>query len=117
MLIIIGPYWLDARDSASGSRRLDTPDDWVRQEVEEGLRHPVSVLIPVLVDGAHMPGKNDLPASIQALSDLQAFRLHGDDLLREVDKLIEGIGQGRLSPPRPAGAPGTDVLPPAPGAS
>ena len=110
MLVIIGPYWLDARDAKSGGRRLDEPDDWVRQEVEEGLRHSVAVVIPVLVDGARMPGKNDLPPSIQALSDLQAFPLPGDDLAREVDALIEGIEQGRLSPPRPAGAPAADVV-------
>ena len=115
VLVIIGPYWLDARDAKSGGRRLDEPDDWVRQEVEEGLRHSVAVVIPVLVDGARMPGKNDLPPSIQALSDLQAFPLPGDDLAREVDALIEGIGQGRLSPPRPAGAPAADVVPLTPG--
>jgi hypothetical protein len=34
MLVIIGPYWLAARDPASGSQRLDDPGDWVRREVE-----------------------------------------------------------------------------------
>jgi CHASE2 domain-containing sensor protein len=115
MLVIIGPYWLTARDAKSAGRRLDMPDDWVREEVEEGLRNSIAVVIPILVDGACMPGKNELPPSIQALSDLQAFPLAGDDLPREVDALIEGIGQGRLSPPRPAGAPAPDVVPLGPG--
>ena len=115
MLVIIGPYWLDARGATSDRRRLDEPDDWVRQEVEEGLRHSEAAVIPVLVDGAHMPAKNDLPAGIQALSDLQAFELPGDDLTREVDNLIDEIGQGRLSPPRPAETPPADVLPLTPG--
>ena len=78
-------------------------------------RNSIAVVIPILVDGACMPGKNELPPSIQALSDLQAFPLAGDDLPREVDALIEGIGQGRLSPPRPAGAPAPDVVPLGPG--
>ena len=108
MLVIIGPYWLEARGAKSGSRRLDEPDDWVRQEVEEGLRNAIAVVIPVLVDGAAMPGKSDLPPSIQALSDRQAFPLPGIDLPQEVDALIEGIGQGRLSPARPAEAPVSD---------
>jgi CHASE2 domain-containing sensor protein len=115
MLVIIGPYWLEARGAKSGGRRLDEPDDWVRQEVEEGLRNAIAVVIPVLVDGATMPGKNDLPPSIQALSDRQAFPLPGNDLPREVDALIEGIGQGRLSPARPAEAPATDIAPLTPG--
>lgn len=116
MLVLIGPYWLDARDATSSRRRLDEPDDWVRLEVEEGLRNTKAVVIPVLFDGADMPGKTGLPASIQALSDLQAFRLSGDDTTGEVDALIEGVGQGRLSPPRPAAIPATDVVPLAPGA-
>jgi CHASE2 domain-containing sensor protein len=111
MLVIIGPYWLDGPNSESGGRRLDDPNDWVRQEVEEGLRHAIAVVIPVLVDGAHMPAKNNLPPSIQALSDLQAFPLPGNDLPREVDTLIEGIQQGRLSPPRPAGPRAAHVVP------
>lgn len=105
MLVIIGPYWLNVRDGESGGRRLDQPGDWVRQEVEEGLRNDEALVVPVLVDGASVPSKVDLPPSIQALSDRQAFRLAGDDVPREIDALIERIGQGRLVPPRPVGAP------------
>jgi CHASE2 domain-containing sensor protein len=105
MLVIIGPYWLNVRDDDSGERRLDQPGDWVRQEVEEGLRNDKALVVPLLVDGASVPSKADLPPSIQALSDRQAFRLAGDDVPREVDALIERIGQGRLVPPRPVGAP------------
>jgi TIR domain len=61
MLVIIGPYWLAARDPGSGSRRLDDPEDWVRREVEAGLARPEAAVIPVLVDGATMPGDSDLP--------------------------------------------------------
>ena len=64
MLIIIGPYWLDARDSVSGSRRLDAPDDWVRQEVEEGLRHPSQSSSPSWSTGRTCRGRTTCrPAS------------------------------------------------------
>ena len=92
MLVIIGPYWLNVRDGESGERRLDQPDDKAH-------------IIPVLVDGASVPSPADLPSSIQSLSDRQAFRLAGDVVPREVDALIEQIGQGRLIPPRPVGQP------------
>jgi len=105
MLVIIGPYWLNVRDGEPGERGLDQPGDWIRQEIEEGLRNDKALVIPVLVDGANVPSKADLPPSIQALSDRQAFRLAGDDVPREIDALIERIGQGRLVPPRPAEAP------------
>ena len=111
MLVIIGPHWLDARDAKSGERRLDQPGDWVRQEVEEGLRNDKAVVVPVLVDDAHAPRRGELPLSIQALADRQAFRLVGDDLTQEADALISKIGEGQLSPPRPAGAPPGGAIP------
>jgi CHASE2 domain-containing sensor protein len=115
MLVIIGPYWLQTPDAASGARRLDNPDDWVRQEVEEGLANSEAVVIPVLVDGARVPANDELPPSIRALSARQAFPLPGDNLPQEVDTLVEGIEQGRLSPPRSAGAPAGRALPLIPG--
>jgi CHASE2 domain-containing sensor protein len=105
MLVIIGPHWLDAGGAKPGERRLDQPGDWVRQEVEEGLRNDTMLVVPVLVDGASVPGQAVLPPSIRALSERQAFRVAGDDIPGEVKGLIEQIGQRRLLPPRPAGAP------------
>lgn len=105
MLVIISPYWLTARDPGSGLRRLDDPKDWVRQEVEAGLARPEVAVIPVLVDGAAMPGDSDLPPSLRSLSDRNAFVLTGASLDQEVDTLIDGIRRGQLSPLRRAGAP------------
>jgi CHASE2 domain-containing sensor protein len=104
MLVIIGPYWLEARDSASGSRRLDDPKDWVRREVEGGLARPEVAVIPVLVDGATMPADSDLPPSLRSLRDRNAFILTGASFDQEVDALVDGIRRGQLSPLRRAGA-------------
>jgi CHASE2 domain-containing sensor protein len=102
MLVIIGPYWLEARDQASGTRRLDDPEDWVRREVEGGLARPEVAVIPVLVDGAAMPAATDWPPGLRSLSDRNAFVLTGVNLEREVDALIDGIRRGQLSPLRRA---------------
>jgi len=104
MLVIVGRYWLAAPNAASGSRRLDDPADWVRREVEAGLARPEAAIIPVLVDGAAMPRRGDLPTSLQPLCDRQAFLLPGNNLDREVDTLIDGIRCGQLAPLRLAGA-------------
>jgi CHASE2 domain-containing sensor protein len=109
MLVIIGPYWLGAPDQASGLRRLDDPEDWVRREVEAGLARPEVAVIPVLVDGATMPADSDLPPSLGLLSDREAFVLAGVNLEQEVDALLDGIRRGQLSPLRHAG----DRQPPA----
>jgi hypothetical protein len=111
MFVIIGPYWLTAQHSASGLRRLDDLGDWVRREVEAGLSRPEAAVIPVLTDGATMPGADDLPASLRSLCDRNAFVLTGKNFPEEVDALIEGIRRGQLSPLRRAGPgqPLTDV--------
>ena len=53
-LTVIGPSWLDAKDETAG-RRINRPDDFIAVETATALAHNIPV-IPVLVDGAHMPG-------------------------------------------------------------
>jgi hypothetical protein len=53
MLVLIGPNWLTARDDA-GRRRLHSPADFVRIEVEAALRYGKRV-IPVLEKRTEMP--------------------------------------------------------------
>lgn len=73
MPVVIGPTWLSVTDDG-GIRRLDTPDDWVRQEIELALKNKLYV-IPVLLNGAAMPSKGELPQSIQELSEINACHL------------------------------------------
>jgi hypothetical protein len=68
MLAITRPNWVDARDEKTGSRRIDDPEDWVRLEIERALARNIPV-IPVLVAGAALPSKSDLPQSLQPLLD------------------------------------------------
>ena len=103
LLVIMGPHWLAAQDAASGARRLDNRDNWVRREVEEGLGRPEIAVIPVLTDGATMPDRDDMPQPLRSLCDREAFVLAGADLDEEVDKLVGGIRRGQLRPLRRAG--------------
>ena len=72
-LVVIGPSWLTAK-GASGQRRLDERNDYVRREIESALRAGVEV-IPVLVDGAKPPRRNKLPESIRALAVHNAYEV------------------------------------------
>jgi hypothetical protein len=91
LLVVIGRDWLSARDPESFQRRIDQPGDWVRLEVETGLAMD-KVLIPVLVDGAHLPANaGHLPASIRELLKKQARDIPHKDAETAVGLLVEQI--------------------------
>jgi TIR domain len=128
VLAIIGPGWLDARDR-EGERRIDKPDDWVRLEIERALARDGVEVIPVLVDGARLPPREELPESLLALRRRNAFELsdrrwdydvgvlgqHLDGLLRGTSALhARPVGP----PPTPAATPTAAATPaPAPAAA
>ena len=71
LLAVIGPRWIEAVD-ASGRRRIDDPDDFVRREIVSGLAK-CAIVTPVLVHGAAMPRSTRLPEPLQALVRRQAI--------------------------------------------
>lgn len=89
MLAIIGPDWLDAK-GADGKRRLDAPDDFVRQEIETALQAHVPV-IPVLVEDAEMPARERLPKSIGDLWRVNAVELTESRWRFDTDTLIRTL--------------------------
>jgi len=105
VVVVIGSKWLNVVDR-KGRRRLDVPDDWVRHEVAESLRRPGVRLFPVLLDHADMPGLDDLPEDLQALTRRQAFPLTvrhwGKDLAELVEHLQRVPGLDSRSEVRPS---------------
>jgi Flp pilus assembly protein TadD len=97
VLVVIGPRWTLLVDR-SGARRLDSPNDFVRLEVEASLGRNIPV-VPVLVQGATMPRVEDLPASLAPLVTRQAASLdHAefhDDAERLCDRLEAVMGSGK----------------------
>lgn len=101
MLVLIGPKWLDICD-AQGRRRLDNPNDWIRQEIGTALRRGIRV-VPVLIDGAALPDEASLSDELKPLVRRQALELADTrwrgDLQRLVDTLAKLPGLQR----QPAG--------------
>ena len=95
MLVVIGPRWTSQR-APDGTRRLDDPNDFVRLEVETALGSGIRV-VPVLVQGATLPRKEDLPASLAPLVTRQTAVLDyaefHDDVERLCDRLAPLIGR------------------------
>jgi hypothetical protein len=116
LIAIIGPHWLTMRDE-EGSRRLDAPRDYVRLEIEAALKRNVRV-IPALVEGADMPGSEDLPPDLTELAtrncvqlgDGVRWRYDVEGLMRALERLRSTATEEVVPPPRggrkarPAGA-------------
>lgn len=71
MLVLIGHNWLEAKDAKTGRRRLDDKNDYVRMEIRQALSQNIPV-IPVLIGGASLPEKRDLPTDIRSFLEFQA---------------------------------------------
>jgi hypothetical protein len=87
LLALIGDEWLTMTDE-HGKRRLDDPDDFVRLEIEAALARKVR-LIPILVDGARMPGGDELPPSLAPLARRQALELSPSRFDFDTSRLLE----------------------------
>jgi len=99
---VIGKTWLTARN-ADGTRRLDDPNDFVRQEISAALRRDVRV-IPVLVDGARMPAEADLPEGLKSLARRQAHELSDSRWDYDMGRLASTVEEtlGPQPKPKPA---------------
>jgi TIR domain len=126
LLALIGQEWVSAADE-HGGRRLDDPDDFVRLEIEAALARRVRV-IPILVDGATMPRREEMPPSLAPLSRRQALELSATQftfdtsrLLRAIEKTLVDVRTAQTEPASPERSTPTrrqrvppDALPPPP---
>lgn len=98
-LVLIGPQWLTITDE-SGARRLDGPQDRVRQEIEMALRTNI-IIVPALTQQATMPRESELPPAIGPLAYRNSRVVRPDpDYERDIQALIHDIAQYLPAPPR-----------------
>ena len=100
LLAVIGPSWLTTTDE-QGRRRLDDQDDIVRLEIEAALARGVRV-IPILVEGAVMPGRQDLPESLADLARRNALLIRHESFRSDAGRLVAAIE--RILAPAPGTA-------------
>jgi len=113
ILAIIGKSWSGPR-RGRGSRIMDE-DDWVRLEVETALTKQIAVF-PILVGGAELPTRQQLPEALAPLLRRNAvpvdsgrdFHPHMNRLIAELERTF-GEGLAPADPDPPAASP--DVAP------
>jgi hypothetical protein len=89
ILAVIGREWVHAVDR-DGRRRLDDPEDFVRNELRTALKLQ-KLLVPVLVGGAKVPSSTELPTDIAALSNHHAVSLDDKTWARDVSLLTKRL--------------------------
>ncbi|MEJ8848210.1 toll/interleukin-1 receptor domain-containing protein [Variovorax rhizosphaerae] len=73
VLVVIGRGWGDIRDG-QGKFRLSDPQDWVRTEIRLALKLGKRI-IPVVLRGAAMPPREELPEDIREIALLSWHQL------------------------------------------
>jgi hypothetical protein len=88
-VVVIGKGWLSITN-ASGQRRLDDAQDFVRLEIATALKRKIAV-VPALVGGATMPTAADLPPDLQGLTRRNALYLTDQGWDDDVNRLVRAL--------------------------
>lgn len=108
LIAVIGRQWLTVADEKTGKRRIDKDGDHVRIEVATALARDVRV-IPALVQGASMPGEDDLPGDLKSLALRNAKEISSTRWEYDVQQLIKALE--KILPPEET-PPGPTPTPP-----
>ena len=90
LIEVMGPTWATVKNE-EGQVRIADPEDFVRLELEIALKRPEVTVIPVLVSGAEMPDRRDLPPELGAISRRNALELSDRRWRYDVGQLIDAL--------------------------
>ena len=97
LLVLIGDKWLTLAND-EGQRRIDAPDDYVRFEIELGLRLSKVTVIPIILGDTRPPSPAELPESLHDLAYLNAiFVRTGPEFEDDMTRLVEKLGGKKRS--------------------
>lgn len=93
MLAVVGNGWIGSRNRGVLSifTREEDDEDYVKTEIELAIEHSLRT-IPLLVDGASMPRRKDLPTEISQFSKFNGKSIRaGTDFRKDMADIIAAI--------------------------
>ncbi len=84
-IVVIGPKWI------KDIPRLHDLNDFVRMEISDVIKRPGVGVIPVMVGGASIPRKSDLPKELKALVDYGGLSISNESAKSSIEKLIAAL--------------------------
>jgi hypothetical protein len=107
VIAVVGPNWLPAA-GARGSGRIDRTEDYVFREIATAFARGVEV-IPVLVAGAAVPPRSELPDELADLTRRHMYAVNDTAFAASLARLIRAVERSaartrerRRLAPRPA---------------
>jgi pterin-4a-carbinolamine dehydratase len=97
VIAVVGPAWLTAGQNEFGERRIDDPNDWVRQEIATALSSGKRV-VPVRVRGARFPPASALPDDLKPFAALHAIEIRRDYWDHDLQLLLAQLDDRRAAP-------------------
>lgn len=88
VIVIIGKSWASIANDRGP--RLQQDDDTVRYEVSRALRDGKNV-VPVLIDDAPMPSRENLPEDLRGLHDVTFKSVRNASFASDFDALVDGV--------------------------
>ena len=89
LLVVVGKGWRSQRKGQPA--RIMDPDDWVRIEVETALERGIPV-VPLLIDGAALPTRDQLPETLWPLLRRNALPVDsGRDFHAQLSRLVRDL--------------------------
>ena len=89
LLALIGPQWSGCVD-AQGKRRLDSSEDWVRNEVASALQRGI-VVVPILLGEAKLPNQAELPDELKPLLTRDAAEISDRRWDYDIGELVKDL--------------------------
>jgi hypothetical protein len=91
ILVVVGPDYLTVMQPDGKTRRIDDPEDLVRLEVATALAAGDARVVPVLVGGAGVPKRADLPDALAALTDQNARSMRHETWPADFETLAQDL--------------------------
>ena len=93
MAVVVGPRWVDIM-----AARAESGEDFVRHEIAIALHRQMTV-IPVVMGGARMPSREQLPSELSAFGRCQAVGIRDDHFDEDAARLVSFLA----GPAEPSG--------------
>jgi len=91
VLVLIGDRYVSLTD-AEGNIRIMNPNDYVNIEVSTALAFKdQKLVIPILINGARMPKRDQIPKSMESLTWQNSKKLSNDYWKTDIERLVKAI--------------------------